>query len=132
MRADLHLDALLRREPILPADGVRRVIDIVFVAIGPLGDTQENTAGDTALQIHAITEGKGAVKGDSTGRGFYGGGAQVGEFIREDRFESARAGCKEGVVCAIHFCLSVVVIGGRNEVLQRVRGRAVEKNSSRR
>jgi len=39
VRAHLHLDALLRREPILPADGVRRVIHIVFVAIGALGNT---------------------------------------------------------------------------------------------
>jgi hypothetical protein len=36
------------------------------------------------------------------------------------------------VKCVIHFCRSVVLIGGLHEVLQRVWGRAVETNSPRR
>ena len=31
------------------------------------------------------------MKGDSTGRGLHVGGAEVGEFVGEDRFESAAA-----------------------------------------
>lgn len=35
------------------------------------------------------------MKGDSTGRGLHVGGAEVGEFVGEDRFESAGQGAKK-------------------------------------
>lgn len=95
VRAHLHFDALLRGKPILPADGVRRAVHIVFIAIGSFRNPQEDAAGDAALQIHPITKGEGAAKGHASGRGLDAGGAQVGEFVGEDRFESAGAGCKK-------------------------------------
>lgn len=102
LRAHLDLDGGLRRKPIVPPHRQGRVVNVLFAAIGGLRETQEHTACDATVQVDAVTERGRALEMDPPGRRVDGRRIQLRQFLRQDRFESSRTGCKKIVICAIH------------------------------
>src|SRR5512132_2025685 len=102
MGAHFYLDAVLGREPVLPADRLGRLIQVVLIAIGGRGNAQEDATRDAGLQVRAIAEGECASKRDTSGRSLDCRSSQVLELIGQHSLEPAWAGCKKVAVCGIH------------------------------
>jgi len=100
--AHLHLDCLLRCEPLGPGECRGGVIDILFRFVGTLADFPQNTAGDVRLEIDPVHGRPGCAKAD-TAFGF--GRRRHAEALKlcfKHAFQSTWAGCKEPSFCTIH------------------------------
>ena len=103
---DVHLEGLARCEPDFPRHFTCGVVQVVFVAIGPMPQLYQHTLRQTAVQVQAQGIAPTGRHGHTRAQGLrLGVRAQPGHFVGQQRFHAGGAGKKQ--VQLVHIGLSL-------------------------
>ena len=100
--ADLHLDRATGGKPFVPGQVMRGLKNIMLIAVGAVKDAPQDTAGNPAVEIDHVTEGKRAGKGHPAGDVRRILRAQLLQLGAQHGLQPSRAGRKEGLVLLTH------------------------------
>src|SRR3989442_824559 len=99
---DLHLDRAADGKPRLPGQRMRGLKNIVLVAVGAVKDAPQHPAGDPAVEVDCVAEGKRAGEGYPAREVSHVLRAQLLQLGTQHRLQPTRARGEEGLVLLTH------------------------------